>query len=121
MTTLRDLIDEAAWAISRYKSPDVRECKERLSEVLEAAGLGSISHDCLESIDECDGHICIETSWTARGCSNTSSFRIPASIVDADDPVRAATEWGLRKKIATAQGQAARARADLERAEGESA
>ena len=96
---LRELIDDATHQLNTFKHPSIDEARERLSELLEAADLGSIKHDHLESIEERDNDLLIETSWSTRGCESTSSFRIPLIWLDAEDPIKVAKIWGINKKI----------------------
>lgn len=95
----RQLFDDACSQISTYKHPDIDEAQKMLHEILMAAGLGGIQHDCIERLDEYDGTIYIDTSWSARNCAQTSSYRFPSRIIDSEDPLRAAKIWGLNKKI----------------------
>lgn len=116
--TLRALLEEAASNLLVYRSPDLDEVRQRLNEVLEAAGLGTTSNDRIESIAEFreDDSFVIHTAWTARGCSQTSEYRLPASIVDAADPLEAAKSWKHDKEVAEARAALAKAESDFARA-----
>lgn len=114
---LRDLIENAAADIDHYKRPNVDEAKSRLSELLNAAGLGGIGEfDRIESIDEDDGMLRIKTSYTVRGCEGGDDLELPSSIIDSEDPIKAATAWGLTTRIEEAESAVAKARGDFERA-----
>lgn len=114
---LRDLIEQAAADIAHYKRPNVDEAKERLSELLKAAGMGGIGQsDRIESISEDDGMLDISTSFVVRGCESGDNFELPSSVIDAEDPIKAATEWGLALRIEEAENAVAKARGDFERA-----
>ena len=95
----RELINEACDQINTYRHPNIDDAAELLDKILTAAGLGSLKHDQIESISEYGGDINIETSWSARGCAQTSSYKFPASFLDLADPIKAATVWGLQKQI----------------------
>ena len=115
---LRDLIDNAAADIDQYRHPNVDEAKERLTELLNAAGVGGIGRDDrIHSISEEDGELRIETSFIIRGCESGDSYRIPSAIIDSDDPIKAATEWGLATRIREAEDKLTEARQAFYRAE----
>jgi len=102
MNELRKLIADASHSLSTYKFPDVTIAQSRLDAILKAADIGGIANDRLDSVEIDDGYVCIETSWAVRGCSNSSSYRFPESILDAKNPLKAAAKWGLEKKITDA-------------------
>lgn len=117
--TLRQLLDEASSSISIYKNPNIDEAQERLNEVLEAAGLGSTGRDHIAAIDECigmGGYFEIRTEWSARCCAQTSEYRLPTSIVDAQDPVQAARSWKHTKALREAEAEVKRCMDALDRA-----
>src|ERR1700693_1608057 len=103
--TLRTLVDAAMQQIETYKHPDIGDAKERLNGVLVAAGLGDITKDYIESLNEYNGILYIETSWSARGCPNNSSYELPVSVIDAANPVEAAKAWGLDQRIISARNR----------------
>jgi hypothetical protein len=100
MTTLIELIEQASSDLSTFKNPDVGECQRRLDEIIQATGFGGIAHDRLMSLDIYLDTLHIETSWSTRGCSNSSSYTIPMSIIRDDDPIQAAKIWTMEKRIA---------------------
>lgn len=101
--TARKIIDEAISAFNTYRHPHLDDARKLISDILKAAGKGTIEHDKIETLDEYTGFLRIETSWSTRGCEQTSEFEIPSSIIDADDPIVAATRWGLNEQLAEAQ------------------
>lgn len=111
--TLRELIEQASNDIGMYKHPNITEAKKRLDEILTAAHLGGCEHDTIDSLDISDDTIQIETSWYARGCENSSSYSFPSSILDAADPIKAATIWGLETRIADKQKKIDQAKAEV--------
>lgn len=115
---LRDLIENAAADIDHYKRPNVDEAKTRLTELLNAAGLGGIGEfDRIESISEEDGMLHISTSYVLRGCECGERYEIPSSVIDSEDPIKAATEWGLAIRTREAEDKVAEARRNLQSAE----
>lgn len=110
MKTIRQLIDGAIEQIDTYRHPDTSGAEDKLNEIIVAAGLGNISHDRLAYLDIQDGKVCIRTEYSVRGCENSDYYEFPEAILDADDPIRAATEWGLKKKLGCAQQERDEAR-----------
>jgi len=99
MTTIIELIEQASFDISKYKNPDINECQRKLSELVEAAGYGGLMNDQIESLEIDHDILHIETSWSARGCSNSSSYRIPMKLIRSEDPIKAVKIWGVEKQI----------------------
>ena len=110
---LRQLIDNAISQLNIYKTPDIDECKSRLNEILKVSQLGGINYDKIEKMTENNQVLTIDTSWSARGCSNTSSYELPVSIIDAQDPLIAAKAWGWEKRINEAQSKLDDAKANV--------
>lgn len=104
-TALRKLLDEAESQLNTYKHPDIDDFKVEMSKVLEAGGLGSLMRDCVERISEYNGRIEIDTSWSARGCAQTSTYHLPSSIVDSEDPIREAKLYGVNKRLGEAKAE----------------
>lgn len=104
-TNLRKLLNEAQHQINTYKHPDIDDFQAAMSEVLEAAGIGSLKHDCIEGISEYNGRIEIETSWSARGCAQTSTYSIPSAVIDSENPLREAKLYGVTKRLSEARAE----------------
>jgi len=117
MKTLRELINEATEAIETYKHPDVDEVQGKLHDILTAAKIGGINRDHLTSLDIYSDYLHIRTEWSARGCAQSSDYRIPMSIIDAEDPIKAATIYGINKRLTEAKNNLSSARASVERNE----
>lgn len=118
--TLRVLLEEAGFALRIYRSPDTAELRARLRAVLNAAGMHYNGLDALVSIDEAageDGYFEIETSYSVRGCSMSDTYRLPTVIVDAPDPVVAATAWKRAKDLRDAKTEVMRCEAALAQAQ----
>lgn len=96
--TPREIIETAAQALDVYKDPDVTECEELLNLIFVAARLGGISYDTLNSVRFHRGEVYVKTTYSDGRCSQQDSYQFPESIIDAADPVSAATVWGLEKK-----------------------
>lgn len=111
-TPLRALVDDAIQKINTYRRPNVDDAVKALREVLQAMGTGAPSeHDGIESMTEDgDGLLRIVTAYSVRCCAMSDEFEIPASIIDAPDPIAAAKLWGWKRKVDIA-------RADLSAAE----
>jgi hypothetical protein len=117
MSTLRELINEATEAIETYKHPDVSEVQGKLHDILQAAELGGINRDHLTDLDIYGDHLHIRTEWSARGCAQSSDYRIPMSIIDAEDPIKAATIYGINKRLTEAKNELSYARNSVGRGE----
>jgi hypothetical protein len=111
--TLREIIEEAASALNRYQNPHVSECQDRLNEIIVAAKLGGISHDHITSIDISRGMVSIYTKYSIRSCPQEDLYEFPEHIIDADDPVKAATIWGLETKLEEERQELKQARRNL--------
>jgi hypothetical protein len=112
--TLREIIEEAASAIDTYKHPDISEARDRLNEIIKAAGLGSIEHESIDDISFHKGNVAIRTTYSVRSCLSSEEYILPESILDDVDPVAAARRFGLQKKVDDAQEKVDEARRDLE-------
>lgn len=115
--SLRRLVDKASSQLSQLKNPDVSEAQARLHEVLMAAQIGGIQHNHLTSIEERGGMLVIDSTYPARGHTNTADHEIPLSVIDAKDPVAAARRWGAEQRVAKAEADVGRTRGELERYE----
>ena len=71
---------------------------------------------------ECgEGDVNVSTEWarlwSARCCAQTSTYELPRSIVEAEDPVGAAQYWAREQKLAKAHDRVERAQAKLRAAQ----
>jgi hypothetical protein len=117
MTKLRELFDDAYHQVDNLKHPNIDEFQQEMSRITEAAGLGSLMRDKIESMSEYNGEITIETSWSTRGCANSSTFRFPSSFLDSETPEKDANIWRLAKEIASASEKLRWAKDDVIRNE----
>ena len=113
MSTLTELIEKASNDISMYKHPDIDECKRSLSEILKAMQHGSIMNDTVESLEFYKGELLIETTYSCRGCTNSSSYRIPKEILEAEDPIKTASIWSVKKRITKTEQEIENARRNM--------
>ncbi len=71
---------------------------------------------------ECgEGDVNVSTEWarlwSARCCAQTSTYELPRSIVEAEDPAGAAQYWAREQKLAKAHDRVERAHAELRAAQ----
>ncbi len=71
---------------------------------------------------ECgEGDVNVSTEWarlwSARCCAQTSTYELPRSIVEAEDPAGAAQYWAREQKLAKAHDRVERAQAGLRAAQ----
>lgn len=97
--TIRQLIAEAQSDINTYRDPDISDFVGMMDKILSAAGLGAIGSDRVSVVTIQSGIVYIQTRYSVRGCAQSSSYEFPASILDAVDPVKAATSWGLERRL----------------------
>ena len=55
--------------------------------------------------------------WSARCCAQTSTYELPRSIVEAEDPAGAARHWASEKNRTKAHARVERAHAELRAAQ----
>jgi hypothetical protein len=97
---MQELIEHAEQQVSYYKSPDLDEFREKVGPIFEAAKLGNFTRDCIDDISTSNGELRIETSYSCRGCAMDHTYRIPLSVVYAEDPIATAKKWGIDSKVA---------------------
>lgn len=125
MATLRELIEDAEQRVRVYINPSIGDCHEALDKILQAAGLGGITHDRIIYLDIDNERVRIETEWSVHGIDIPSKpkfpvsleFEIPVSIIDAADPILAAKKWGHEKKLKQLRVEVQRAKNVLNSAE----
>lgn len=117
MIKLREIIEEAQNQLDIFKYPDVKECQEKLNEILKAGGLGEIIYDKLENLKYYDGFLEITTSYSVRCCNQTGEYKIPEKVIDADDPILAIKEWKYHEEFKKAQREVEMAKCQLKHAQ----
>ncbi len=55
--------------------------------------------------------------WSARCCAQTSTYELPRSIVEAEDPAGAARHWASEQNRTKAHARVERAHAELRAAQ----
>lgn len=118
--TLYEIIRDAEYKVGHLRHPNLDAFRVAVDPVLAALGRCGVGGDHVESIYVDDDHVNIMTSYSCRGCSNTNDMTIPMEIIEAENPVRAATELTLRKKLKSAVADLAAAKARIPRLEEES-
>ena len=96
--SIRELFEHASHAVDTYKSPDISEARERLNEILIAAGLGSTGSDNITRWNMYRGEVEVGTRYSVRSCAQEDRYTFPQTILDAPDPIAAARKWGLERK-----------------------
>ncbi len=92
---LRALIEQAERDIEIHGHVRVPGLQERLNEVLVAAGLESTRQDPITEIQIHSDEVSLRRVWQAGSCEYHERHDFPEFIVDAPDPVVAATRWRL--------------------------
>lgn len=98
MTNL-EIIQDAASKLDVYRKPAIDAAVELIDTILTSADLGSIQHETIKSIDIQDEIVIINTSYIVCGCSDTSRYVFPTSLLLEDDVERAATRYGKQLKL----------------------
>lgn len=98
MTNL-EIIQDAASKLDVYRKPAIDAAVELIDTILTSADLGSIQHETIKSIDIQDEIVIINTSYIVCGCSDTSCYVFPTSLLLEDDVERAATRYGKQLKL----------------------
>lgn len=114
LVSLRELIDQAIADLDRYKHPDTSEVERRLDEILTAGKLGSIAHDHLEDLSFYKGDLCISTSYSVRGCTQSGQYKIPEAVIDSFDPIATIKVWAKDQRVAAARLEVASAERSLQ-------
>lgn len=114
---VRQLIEQAAMDVDTFKCPSIDEAQKVLHEIIRAMDKGGVQGDTITSIVITEDEVYINSEWYARGCHSTSNYSFPASILDAEDPVKAATIYGLEEHLKEAKTKLARAKAEVVHAE----
>ena len=142
MASFLEQLEHADMLLQTYRSPDLEDVLTLLDTVLQAAELGSIQYESVVRIQvqrqsvridtewrtlrhersECgEGEVNVSTEWarlwSARCCAQTSTYELPRSIVEAEDPAGAAQYWAREQKLAKAHDRVERAQAGLRAAQ----
>jgi hypothetical protein len=97
------------------KASDIRdELEEPIRKLIKEAGVGSLLCEKITDIYIRSTEIEIRTE-TTRGDFDTNYYKLPLSILKADDPMIAAAEYKRRKASAADDARRARTLAEIER------
>lgn len=89
---LREMTENAAIAVDCFKKPEIFEWIVAINPILQASGLYSIHvGDKVDSIEIGENLVIGMKPY---------ELRIPMRIIDADDSIKAAKEWRLRREYA---------------------
>lgn len=97
---LYELTVDAASKVDIYKNPDIAEWIAAIDPVLSAADKSCIGSDTVEAITVAKTLVHITTSYTVRGCEDTTTVKFPIDVLMAADPVHAAKLYRLNQRIA---------------------
>ena len=102
---LVDLTLEAASAVTHLRKPNLDDWLKAIDPVLEAAGEPSIGRNTIEDIKVSDLTVEICTSYSVRGCDQSTNVRLPVAILIADNPIQAATRYKLSNALTEAKSR----------------
>ena len=117
MASFLEQLEHAEMLLQTYRCPELEDVLTLLDTVLQAAELGSIQYESVVRIQVQRQSVRIDTEWSARCCAQTSTYELPRSIVEAEDPVGAAQYWAREQKLAKAHDRVERAQAKLRAAQ----
>ena len=117
MASFLEQLEHADMLLQTYRSPDLEDVLTLLDTVLQAAELGSIQYESVVRIQVQRQSVRIDTEWSVRCCAQTSTYELPRSIVEAEDPAGAAQYWAREQKLAKAHDCVERAQAGLRAAQ----
>lgn len=96
--SLMEQTKNAAKLVSKYRSPDILDWVRKVDPILEALGQPTIGGDYVDIIDLYEGVVTIQTFYRGRGCTQRNDIYIPFSILEAEDPIKAAKILRLKSK-----------------------
>ena len=118
--SLREVIDHAISQIDTYKYPDTSEFTERLDPIVKALHLHGSVNDHITWLGwtkDINGvaHLGVATSYSVRSCAMSDDFSIPASVINAADPVHEARRIYLDNEVKKLQRALNDARSNVDR------
>lgn len=113
-TKARELLEEAAVYIDRYKHPGIDEAEDVMDKIFIALCSNGLDGVRVEGIEEYDGKFHVTVSWTCRGCYDSDVRTIPSSVIDAEDPIKAATAWRHDKSVRQAEVRYSNAKKEMD-------
>lgn len=112
--TLYEMTVAAESALAIYKHPNLDDWIAAIDPVLKAAGEFTIGRDTVADISISNQTLTIETHYSVRGCAQANSICIPLSVIQAENPLQAATGYRLNCELTEARANQANARNALE-------
>ena len=117
MASFLEQLEHAEMLLQTYRCPELEDVLTLLDTVLQAAELGSIQYESVVRIQVQRQSVRIDTEWSVRCCAQTSTYELPRSIVEAEDPVVAAQHWAREQNRTKARARVERAHAELRAAQ----
>jgi hypothetical protein len=114
MTKIKDMIQRINDAKEALEDAE-GDAATFLYPIIIAAGIGNPHHEGIIRLELRRDTLEVETEWSARNCRNTSDYRVPLSILDAEDPIAAAIAWKSANAEQRAKQERAFAIAEIER------
>ena len=99
---LRVLLEQAAHDLEKYSFPDIENAEDALRQVILGAENFDIEDGWLLSIEEVNDVFYVKVVRHRGGYRNyeaADEIGIPSWIIDADDPVKTAKIYGLKRQI----------------------
>ena len=93
--------------VSTYRSANIDEWIAAIDPVLQAAGECAIGGDKVDDITVSAKTLAIRTSYSVRCCAQTNDMSLPISILEAENPIQAATRYRVGRELAEAKAHLA--------------
>lgn len=100
--------------LNRLTYPNIRDWLAVIDPLLKAAGQPTIGDDVVEDIHMTVDELQISTSYTVRGCDCENQTGMPLSILEAENPLKAANQYRLGKELSAAKFRLAEAQRAVE-------
>lgn len=114
--SIRELIEATIEVVSNYRYPNTSEFRTVINPILKAAGVGELLEgDRIDGLDIDEDALNISFSYSRMQCEMSGDRHLPLSVLDAEDPIAAATAWRLDQAVAAAEKLHAEAVRLLER------
>ena len=103
---IRCIIDAAIEQIETCRTPDIDEAQALINSILQAANLGTTGKNRIERMRFRSGFLDVRSCYAGQRCDMSRDFHIPVAIIDADDPIKAASRWAVEKELKEARNDA---------------
>lgn len=111
--TLSEIIEQAIHDLGYYRNPDLEEFEKRIDEILKAGNQGWINGDTIIYIAFDKEYLNITTEYSIRSCLQTQTYKIPKTVLESDDPIKAMKNWDNRQKVSKAKEKVRMAQCSL--------